>query len=61
MILPRFDKPIQRKPYKHNARLHEVQSLLEQRYRQKEIAEMLGMAQSALSDFMIHHGLKVPK
>lgn len=67
MLLPRFDKPLQRRAdnrafkLTNEAKIVEIKSLLQRRYKQTEIAEMLGMSNSALSDFMAYHGLSKPK
>lgn len=62
MMLPRFNAPLPN--IKRNVdvtKLDQVKSLLQRRYKQKEIAELMGMTNSALSDFMAYHGLRKPK
>lgn len=62
MMLPKFNKPLPN--IKRNVdvtKLDQIKSLLQRRYKQKEIAEMMGMTSSALSDFMSYHGLRKPK
>lgn len=63
MILPRFNAPLATKgtPKIDMIRLQQVKGLLQRRYKQTHIAEMLGMSNSALSDFMAYHGLRKPK